>query len=92
MREPRRDAGTGSLWGHIAGTRPPGSQRSQGASAFGAVFGRGCSLPAIQWVEEFAEDVVMSMNFDRAEIHEPSFGLLLRSVKGTFKSRKRSSQ
>jgi hypothetical protein len=74
-------------------------------TAFHAVFGRGCTLPAIKCAkdeykkllrkeirasgieaplggEEFAEDVVMSMNL--GQVDEPSLGLFLRSLKARF--------
>lgn len=34
--------------------------------------------------EEYAEDIVMEMNLGQAEVHEPSFGLFLKSLKAQF--------
>jgi hypothetical protein len=36
--------------------------------------------------EEFAEDIVMAMDLNRAEAHEPSLGLFLKSLKAQFNS------
>ena len=76
-------------------------------TAFKAVFGRGCTLPAVKCAkdeyknllrreirasgieaplggEEYAADVVEKMNLSQAEVHEPSLGLFLKSLKGRF--------
>lgn len=34
--------------------------------------------------EEYAEDIVMAMNLGQAEVHEPSLGLFLKSLKAQF--------
>ena len=34
--------------------------------------------------EEYAEDIVKAMNLGQAEVHEPSLGLFLKSLKAQF--------
>ncbi len=45
---------------------------------------RNSGLDAPLGGEEFAEDIVNAMDLSQVEIHEPSFGLFLRSLRGLF--------